>query len=110
MGYTREEVLGKNFSEFLVPEWKSHFKVNFPRFKAIGEILGVEFEMVKKDGSTILVSFHGKIGKNQQGDFQQTHCIFQDISERKQAEEESNRLKERLQSLWNVAKKFLTQI
>ena len=63
MGYGRNEVIGHNFSEFLHPDWKEHFKENFPRFKAVGEILGVEFEMLKRDGTKILVSFHGKIGK-----------------------------------------------
>jgi PAS domain S-box-containing protein len=86
LGYSREEVIGKSFGDFLHPDWKDHFKENFPRFKAIGEILGVEFEMVKKNGSLILVSFDGKIGKDQQGHFQQTHCIFQDITKRKEIE------------------------
>ena len=104
MGYTREEVLGKNFSEFLVPAWKDHFKKNFPQFKVVGEILGVEFEMVKKNGDIILVSFHGKIAKNEIGGFKQTHCIFQDITSARQAEESSKRLKGRLESLWNITK------
>lgn len=86
LGYKKHEVIGHNFSEFLHPDWKEHFIENFPRFRAIGEILGVEFEMQKKDGSLILVSFHGKIGKDQNNNFQQTHCIFQDITEKKQIE------------------------
>ncbi len=88
LGYCREEVIGRNFGTFLHPDWQDHFKENFPRFKAVGEILGVEFEMVKKDGTLILVSFHGKIGKNIHGDFQQTHCIFQDITESRRVQEE----------------------
>lgn len=88
LGYTSEEVIGRNFSEFLSPNWRDQFKNNFPRFKAIGEIVGVEFEMVKKDGSPILVSVHGTIGKNSQGHFQQTHCIFQDITEFRRVQEE----------------------
>lgn len=88
LGYSREEVIGQNFGQFLHLDWQEHFKENFPRFKAIGEILGVEFEMVKKDGLPILVSFHGKIGRNSQGDFQQTHCIFQDITEFRRVEKE----------------------
>ena len=87
LGYKREELIGRNFGEVLHPDWVAHFKENFPRFKAIGEVLGVEFEMMKKDGSTILVSFNGKIQRDDQGHFQRTHCIFQDISERKRAQE-----------------------
>ncbi len=35
----------------------------------------------------IHVSLHGKIGKDKFGKFQRTHCIFQDITERKQIDE-----------------------
>ena len=87
LGYARDEVIGRNFADFLHPDWVDHFKENFPRFKAIGEVLGVEFEMRKKDGSMILVAFNGKIGKDAQGDFLQTHCIFNDITERRRSEE-----------------------
>lgn len=53
LGYARQDLIGKNFSDILHPDWVDHFKHNFPRFKAIGEILGVEFEMVRKDGSIL---------------------------------------------------------
>jgi PAS domain S-box-containing protein len=86
LGYTREEVIGKSFADFLHPDWRDHFKENFPRFKSIGEVLGVEFEMVKKNGDLILVSFTGKINRDKKGIFQQTHCIFHDITDRKRME------------------------
>ncbi|MFO7685224.1 MAG: PAS domain S-box protein, partial [Desulfobacterales bacterium] len=86
LGYTREELLGRNFGEILALDWKDHFRENFPRFKAIGEILGVEFEMVKKDGSTILVFFNGRIQRDEADRFQRTHCIFQDITESRRVE------------------------
>jgi PAS domain S-box-containing protein len=88
LGYRRDEVIGRNFGEFLHPDWVDHFKLNFPRFKAVGEILGVEFEMMKKDGSWILVSFNGRISRDESGAFNRTHCIFQDITERRRIEEE----------------------
>ncbi|MBV5316182.1 MAG: PocR ligand-binding domain-containing protein [Desulfobulbaceae bacterium] len=103
LGYNREEVIGKNFSNFLHPDWREHFKENFPKFKAIGEILGIEFEMVKKDGSPILVAFHGRIGKDSLGQFQQTHCIFHDITKRKQDEEALRESEERFRALHNAS-------
>jgi PAS domain S-box-containing protein len=93
-GYTREEVVGKSFADFLHPEWREHFKENFPRFKSIGEILGVEFEMVKKNGDHILVSFTGKISRDEKGTFQQTHCIFHDSTDRKKYKESLERYKD----------------
>jgi PAS domain S-box-containing protein len=96
LGYSYEEVIGKPFSEFLHPDWKEHFKENFPRFKAVGEVMGVEFEMVKKDGSFIIVSFNGK---NVTGGFLQTHCIFNDITKKKQVEEELRKSRERYRTI-----------
>ncbi|MCP4297021.1 MAG: PAS domain S-box protein, partial [Proteobacteria bacterium] len=98
-GYTREEVIGKSFGDFLHPDWIDHFKENFPRFKAIGEILGVEFEIVKKDGSTVLVSFNGKIGRNEIGEFKQTHCILNDITRQRRSEEALRESEEKYRTL-----------
>ncbi len=79
-------------------------KVNFPRFKSIGEILGVEFEMVKKNGDLILASFTGKISRDGKGNFQQTHCIFHDITAHKQAEGELKRIE------WMLSKKPISNV
>jgi len=99
LGYTRDEIIGKSFSDFLHPDWSSHFKENFPRFKAIGEVLGVEFEMIKKDGSFILVSINGKIGRNTDGTFKQTHCVLHDITLRRRAEKELDRYQKHLEQM-----------
>jgi PAS domain S-box-containing protein len=98
LGYNREEVIGKSFGNFLHPDWTDHFKENFPRFKAIGEVLGLEFEMVKKDDSNITVSFHGKIGLDIKGEFKQTHCILYNITERKRVEEALQKAHNELES------------
>ena len=87
LGYTREEVIGKWFGDFLAIGYQDHFKINFPRLKATGELHGVELEMVRKDGSIIPVAFDGKVGLDQGGCFKQTHCILQDITQRKRSEE-----------------------
>ncbi|WP_158269624.1 PAS domain S-box protein [Desulfonatronum sp. SC1] len=103
LGYNREELVGKNFGDILHPDWRDHFKENFPKFKAVGEILGVEFEMVKKDGSTILVYFSGKIQRDDQGRFLRTHCIFQDVTGKKRVEEALQESEERFKALHNAS-------
>jgi PAS domain S-box-containing protein len=85
LGYAREEVIGKWFGDFLTPAFQNGFLQGFPIFKAQGFIHS-EFEMVHKNGNTIFIAFDGKIGYDLKGDFKQTHCILQDITERKQAE------------------------
>ena len=86
LGYLREDIIGKKFAEFLHPDWRSVFFERFAKFKELGEVKSVEFEMIRKDGSIITVSFDGKIGKDPSGHFQQTHCFFRDITERRKAE------------------------
>ncbi|MBP2046958.1 PAS domain S-box protein [Methanobacterium aggregans] len=81
LGYDREEVLGHWFGDFLTPESREHFRTNFPRFKAAGKISGVTFVMLCRDGSRLNVSFTGRISYDKDGNFKQTHCIFQDITE-----------------------------
>ncbi len=86
LGYSRKEIIGRNFAEILHPDRKEHFRQNFPRFKAVEEIAGMEFEILKKDGSSIIVFFNGKIQRDSEGRFLRLHCIFQDLTHQKNTE------------------------
>ncbi len=86
-GYTREEVLGKPFTDFLHPDFLDVFRKNFPEFKRKGTIKGVEFRLRRKDGKYIETCFQGCIGHSEDGKMKQTHCIFQDTTGRKSIEE-----------------------
>jgi len=88
LGYTRDEVIGCWFGDFLIPEEQKLFNNNFSRFKAAGEIRNVFFNMVHKNGHIIGVEFDGNIGYDREGNFEQTHCVLRDISKRKKAEED----------------------
>ena len=87
LGYSRGEVVGKWFGDFLSPAYREAFRGRFPIFKAQGQIHS-EFEMIQKNGKPIFISFEGKIGYGLDGEFRQTHCILQDITKQKIAEEE----------------------
>lgn len=107
LGYKREDLIGKNFADILHSDWRDHFRQNFPRFKAIGEIMGVEFEMIKKNGEGILVFFNGKIQRDKQGRFQRTHCIFQDITKQREIENALAASREELKRQSQMVEAFL---
>ncbi len=98
LGYYREEVIGKWFGDFLSPVYQVGFRKRFPIFKAQGFIHS-EFEMLHKKGNILFIAFEGKIGYDSNGEFKQTHCILQDITEVKNAQEEINRQKGLFQSV-----------
>ena len=87
LGFSKEEVIGRRFADFVAPEFIETFVQNFPCFRASGKIRAIEFEMIKKDGSRITVSLDGNVEYDQEGHFRRTHCIIHDITERKKAEQ-----------------------
>jgi len=103
MQYKKEEVIGHNFTEFMTKESAELVKTRLPRFIDNGEIHDAEFEMVKKDGNKITVSYEGKIGKDELGHFRQTHCIFTDITARRRAEIALRESEEKLRSIFNAS-------
>src|ERR1019366_2717598 len=98
LGYPRAEVIGKWFGDFHAPEFVEAFRQRFPIFKAAGSIHS-EFEMLHRNGERRFIAFEGRIGHKKDGSFQQTHCILQDITERKRAEETIARERQLLRTL-----------
>ena len=101
LGYTRDEVIGKWFGDFLSTDFKEGFRKRFPIFKAQGHIHS-EFEMVHKNGKELFIAFEGRVGYETNGEFKQTHCILQDITERKRSEEKLKKSEERLIMILNA--------
>jgi len=84
-GYTREEVVGKWFGDFLAPKDQEEFRKRFVLFKAQGKIHS-EYEMIHKDGHPLFIAFESRVGYNSKGEFDQTHSIIQDITAQKKFE------------------------
>lgn len=82
LGYTKEEVSGRWFGDFILPELLPLFIGRFQKFKEKGSIK-TEFVMIRKDGTQILVELDGKIIKNPDGSFKQTKSFLRDISQQK---------------------------
>ena len=92
LGYERDEVIGKNYKDFLHPGSKEHFEINFPVFKKNGCMHDVQFKIKHKNGHYLDISFEGCIGYYPDGSFRQTYCVFQDITKRIAVEQEVKKL------------------
>ncbi|MCK4660921.1 MAG: PAS domain S-box protein [Phycisphaerae bacterium] len=86
LGYSREEVIGRWFGDFVVPEYRELCKKGFERFKSAGEMHGMRLAVLHRDGSRIELVIDGKIGYDRHGEFKQTHCIVRNITKHKEAE------------------------
>jgi len=102
-GYSKEEVIGKFFGDFIDSEYLEVFNTKFLKFMETGELCEIEFEIIKKDGSHAIVLFNGNINFDENGNFKRTHCIFQDITEQKQIQKEIREKQATLESIFRAA-------
>ena len=108
LGYSRKgEIVGRGFRDFLAPDQLERFEEQFVLFRKSGNVHGVEFKIVKKDGSVVSVSVNGKVAYDESGEFKQTHCILYDITERKIAEDEAKFAHSELQQIFSAAAPLL---
>ncbi|MHC1699778.1 MAG: PAS domain S-box protein [Humidesulfovibrio sp.] len=110
LGYERDEILGQSFGTLLDPEGVASFRENFPKFRECGMMAGAEFTLRRKDGSTLLASFNGRVGRDGSGRFVRTHCTFQDITERRKAEEALGRAKAAAEAATLAKAQFLANM
>ncbi len=85
-GYSRKEAIGKWFGDLFAPEHRDSFRHCLAALKEQGYVQ-VEHEVLHRSGRSISLSFVGKARYGADGAFQQTHCILQDITKQKTAEE-----------------------
>lgn len=102
MGYTKDEVIGKHFSDFILKTDRYKFPESFRNFKVTGTVHNRIYQMVKKDGSIISVEIEGRIATDEDGNFKQTHCIFQDITQKLLNEDRIRHLNRVLKAIRNV--------
>jgi PAS domain-containing protein len=67
-------------------------------FKARGKT-HTEFEMMHKDGGTLVIEFEGLIGYDDHHRFQRTYCTLNDITERREGRR-SNQGKANMTCYW----------
>lgn len=86
LGYAHDDVIGKNFSEFLSDSSREDFKKDFKDFIEKGIASDVPFLLKTKSGAWISVEYSGRAEYDSKGEFISTHCIFRDITAQRNAE------------------------
>lgn len=89
LGYTKDEVLGNWFGDFLPPDFREKFKENFPKFIEHGEIHDIDFDLVTKDNKILQVFYDGIIHYNDKGEMLRSRCVFK---EKKSIDESERRV------------------
>jgi PAS domain S-box-containing protein len=87
LGYTRGEVIGRRFLDFIAPGDRESMQEVFQNYMETGAVSNVEFRMQKKDKSELGVVYSGRVGYNLDGSFRQTYGTLVDFTERKRAED-----------------------
>ncbi len=83
LGYKASEVVGvKYYHEFMTPASRKVYEAEFSRFKKSGRIRDVEFEFVRKDGSTFFVLSNATAIRDENGNFLLSRSVLLDVTDR----------------------------
>ncbi len=97
MGFSREEAVGRNLTEFFTRESKKYaLGVIFPRFFSTGFCKDIPYTMVKKNNEKmdILLSCYGV--RNQEGEIIRSLAVSVDVTEKNIAQQGLHEAKEKL--------------
>jgi PAS domain S-box-containing protein len=86
LGYDREELIGRPFTDFVTASGVETFLENFPLFKQLGRISNLEFEMIRRDGTTFPVLLNATAILDPHGNYLTSRSTVIDNTERKKAE------------------------
>jgi PAS domain S-box-containing protein len=93
LGYRREDVISRlNFRNLLTPESLQSFLLHYPVFKQQGFIRDLEFDLIRKDGTTLPVLVSATAIYDEEGRFVRSRSSLFDNSESKRLQEERNRV------------------
>lgn len=83
LGYGESEVIGRWLGDYLTVDTAQGFQKVFPEFLLAGGIDDFEFDMSRKDGTVVAVSFTGKVLTDSSRGVIRAHCIFSDITKQR---------------------------
>ncbi len=92
LGYQRDEVVKrKRLVDLLTSESRARFDANFVAFKRSGVAHDLEYELLRRDGTTLPVSLSATLVRGAAGEYLMSRSTLFDITERRRAGEELHR-------------------
>lgn len=92
LGYSRAELVGRmSFAQIMTPASGLQFTERFAHFKITGSVKSVEYELRRKDGTTLPVLLNATAIYDAAGKFVASRASLFDVTLRKQAEDERDR-------------------
>lgn len=104
LGYRETELLGRAFGDFWMPAERAEFAATFERFKR-EERIQAELRLQHRDGHVVVVWLVGRVQVDARGNFERTHCVLADLSQRvaaMQAQEEHETLLRQIGELAHI--------
>jgi PAS domain S-box-containing protein len=86
LNYQRHELVGRPFTDILTIPSRNRFKHHFPAFKKHGAVIGLEFELTRKDGSIFPVLLSATAIRDPNGQYVASRSTLFDVTDQKQAE------------------------
>jgi PAS domain S-box-containing protein len=86
LGYSRDELIGQPMVRLFTPASQALFRQRYPEFLRTGSIHDLEFEVIRKDGTTLPVLISSVMAHDAEGHNLTTRSTMVDHSERKQRE------------------------
>lgn len=83
LGYEREEVIGRLYRDFLAPDDRPRFDVSFDNLKKEGVLHELEYELVRKDGSSLTALSSASAFTDGKGNFTQARFMILDVTNRR---------------------------
>jgi len=98
LGYAKEEIIGRPIFDLYTADSAVRAKTEvLPTFLKTGTINAEELQLQRKDGSIMDVSLNVSAVRDENGNILQSRSVWRDITRRKQAEAEREKLIENLQ-------------
>jgi PAS domain S-box-containing protein len=97
LGYSREEVVGREATDFLTKGSREHVENGtLPRFWKSGRAKDVSYQFVRSDGEVIDVLLTAIAQRGPDGEYLRSLAVSLDVTERNRAAEEKERLEEQI--------------